>query len=136
MKKLSIKNYTYSLFVSLFAFLVATPAKAVSIMQGTSPGCLPKGSCTLNDFVVILVNASKNFLGLSGSMALLFFVYGGVVFLISGGSSEKVTKGKQILIGSVIGMVIIFTSYTVIGFILGALDVPGKDNWFTSESIF
>lgn len=86
------------------------------------------GDYSLNDFVQLAVNVSEKILGLVGSLALLAFVYGGIVFLISGGSSEKVEKGKQILIGAVIGLVIVFASYMIIQFTMDALGYKGVWN--------
>lgn len=86
------------------------------------------GNYSLNDFIQLAVNVSNKILGLVGSLALLAFVYGGVVFLISGGSSEKVEKGKQILIGAVIGLVIVFASYMIIQFTMDALGYKGVWN--------
>lgn len=122
-------------FNSLFVFLAAQKAKAFSIMSETSPDCLSKGDCGVNDFVKLGIAGTKLFLGLSGSVALLFFVYGGVMFLISAGNPERVSKGKQILIGSVIGIVVVFTSYTIIGFVLGALGITNTANWFTTTPL-
>lgn len=98
---------------------------------GTCPSGENCGDYSLNDFVQLAVNVSKTILGLVGSLALLAFVYGGIVFLISGGSSEKVEKGKQILIGAVVGLVIVFMSYTIIQFTLDAFGYKNLSAWNT-----
>lgn len=109
--------------------------------SGAGSGILPTptggkggdGDYSLNDFIQLAVNVSEKILGLVGSLALLAFVYGGIMFLISGGNSEKVEKGKQILIGAVVGLVIVFTSYMIIQFTMSALGVTGnwaKTGWF------
>lgn len=115
---------------------------------GGNSGILPpptggdkgEGDYSLNDFVQLAVNVSDKILGLVGSLALLAFVYGGIVFLISGGSSEKVEKGKQILLGAVIGLAVVFASYTIIQFTMSALGVQeaadggwAKTSWFTGK---
>jgi hypothetical protein len=41
------------------------------------------------------------------------------------GSSEKVTKGKNVIIWSTLGLVIIFTAYAVISFVLNFLYTGG-----------
>lgn len=60
-------------------------------------------------------------LGLSGAVALLMFVYGGFMWLISAGDAKKVQKGKDTFTYAVIGLVIIFTAYTAVNFIIDAL---------------
>ncbi len=79
------------------------------------------GDYEINDFVLILVYGVKAILGLVGSLALIMFVYGGLVLLTSAGNPEKVTKGKTIMINALIGIVIVFTSYMIIQFTLSAL---------------
>lgn len=91
------------------------------------------GDYTLNDFIQLAVNISKWLLGITGSLALLAFIYGGVVFLISAGNTEMVAKGKKIIIGAVIGLLIVFASYTIISFVFTAFEIPGRENWATSD---
>lgn len=62
----------------------------------------------------------KTVLGVVGALALAMFVFGGFTWLTSGGSPDKIKKGKDILMWAVIGLVIIFTSYTLVDFILTA----------------
>jgi hypothetical protein len=62
----------------------------------------------------------KAVLGIVGALALAMFVFGGFTWLTSGGSPDKIKKGKDILMWAVIGLIIIFTSYTLVDFILTA----------------
>jgi hypothetical protein len=95
-----------------------------------------KYNCGLNDLLNTAVKIASWLLGIAGSLTLLMFVYGGIMLLISGGSSERVGKGKTILTNSVIGLVIILLSFLIIGFVFKALGVKvdgtawSKINWF------
>jgi hypothetical protein len=75
-------------------------------------------SCTLNTFIALGVSLSDIILGLVGALTLAMFIYGGLVLLLSGGSAEKVSKGKEIILGSVVGLLIVFGSYTIIKFVV------------------
>lgn len=88
------------------------------------------GNYTLNDFMLLAINFSKFLLSITGALALLAFVVGGMMFLISAGSSEKVETAKKIIIGAVIGIFIVFTSYIIIGFVFKAMGI--ESNWFES----
>ncbi len=88
------------------------------------------GDYELNDFLQLAVNIAKWIEGIVGSLALLMFVYGGFVLLLSQGSSDKVAKGKSIIIGAVIGLVIVFVSWAVINFIVTG--IGGSANWNVS----
>lgn len=72
----------------------------------------PLGSgVTIESFIGRLVKA---ILGLSGSVALLMFVWGGFQYLIAGGDPKKVEKGKDTLKNAALGIVIIFFAYTLV----------------------
>jgi len=73
---------------------------------------------SLDGFIQLAVVVAKYILSITGALALLMFVYGGTMMLLSAGTPDKITKAKSILIGAIIGLVIVFTSYTIIGFIL------------------
>lgn len=60
----------------------------------------------------------KGALGIVGSLALVMFIYGGLVWMTSAGNEQRVKTGKDILIWATIGLVIIFTSYALVHFII------------------
>lgn len=57
-----------------------------------------------------LINLSLTFLG---TISLLLMLYAGILWFRAGADEEKVTKAKQIIIGSVIGIAITLTSYGI-----------------------
>jgi hypothetical protein len=57
-------------------------------------------------------------LGVVGSLALLMFIFGGLTWMTSAGSAERVTKGKGIMIWAALGLIIIFTSYALVRFVI------------------
>lgn len=71
----------------------------------------------------IIGNIIKTLLAIVGALALAMFVYGGFTWLTSGGSPERVKKGKDILIWAIIGLTVIFASYTLVDFLLRAFGV-------------
>lgn len=99
-------------------------------VQYSSNDCRESGDCQVNDFIVVAVRASEIILGIVGSLALLMFIYGGVIFLISAGNSEKVSQAKQIILGAIIGLAIVFTSWMIINFSMTALGYYQAGEWF------
>ena len=73
----------------------------------------------------IIGSAIKVFLGIVGSVALVMFFYGGYLWLISGGSSDKIKKGKETLIWATIGLVVIFGSGILVRTVINALQAAG-----------
>lgn len=76
-------------------------------------GCLP----------YYLGNVINGFFALSGIAAVILIIISGIRFLLSGGDAIKVAKAKTSLFYSVIGFLIILSSFLilrVISFITGA----------------
>jgi len=80
------------------------------------------GEYEISDFVMFLIKISDFILGIVGSLALLFIIYGGVLFLISGGNKDTVAKGKRAIVGAVIGLILVFLSFTIINFVMEGLN--------------
>lgn len=53
-------------------------------------------------------------MGLLGSLALAVFVYGGFMFLTSGGNDEKVKKGTNAMLYAAIGVFLVLASYVIL----------------------
>ena len=102
---------------SIFYFLVAfTPALAAEkVVELVNP--LGKGT-TVFTLIGRLIQA---FLGLVGSIALVIFIYAGIILLTSAGQSEKIKKAKDALIWTSIALVIIFSSYALVNFVISGL---------------
>ena len=60
----------------------------------------------------------NGFLGITGTIALVMFIYGGITWLTSGGVPDKIKKGKDIFLWSVVGLIIIFSSYLMVDFVI------------------
>jgi hypothetical protein len=74
-----------------------------------------EGSDDPNVLIGKVINAA---LGVVGSLALLMFIYGGFTWMLAAGNNEKVEKGKNILIWATLGLVVIFSAYAIVNFVL------------------
>ena len=110
--------------ILFFALLFS--ARQISA-AGILPTCAETGRWTLCDIVQTAINFGIFLFGIVGALVLLFFFYGGFMMLISGGASEKVKKGKDILVNATIGLFIVFAAYTGVNFVVAI--VTGGWNW-------
>lgn len=78
----------------------------------------PVDTCSLDGMVGLGLVATKFILGMVGSVALLAFVWGGFQMILAAGDSGKVKKGRDSITAAVIGLVIVFTSYILVQFIM------------------
>ena len=106
-----MKHLKYILLNGIVLLLSASPALAALENPLGTGATIP----------ILIGRIIRAILGLSGVVALLMFVYGGVLYLISAGDSKKVQKGKDTFTHAVIGLVIIFTAYTLVDFVIKAL---------------
>jgi len=141
-------------------FFVISPVLAATCNPfldkiGVKDGCLIPPNCTsatassdvnvcgLNELLQVVVNFTQLLLGVTGSLALLAFLYGGVLWIISSGKQEMIEKGKQAIQAAVIGLLIMLGSWLIVNTTIGAL-TGGEigataqifnQNWFTSQKI-
>lgn len=122
-----------SLFYLINLVLVGVFVLNISIVFGGGPGGTAGSNTTLtnpigindpNLFIGKLINSA---LGVVGSIALVMFIYGGFRWLTSAGSKDGVTAGKETIIWATFGLVIIFTSYAIVNFILKDVLLPGSN---------
>lgn len=71
----------------------------------------PIGVSTIQGLFSKIIRAG---VGLAGSFALAVFVWGGVLWMTARGDTSQVKKAKSILTQALIGLLLIFFSYTII----------------------
>lgn len=100
-KKSNILTFFLVIFFTLFAF----GAKADIIFNN------PSGIKNVNAAVVNIVNW---LLGITSAVAILFLVYGGVVYATSLGDDRKMEEGKQIVTYAILGLFVVLISYSIV----------------------
>ncbi len=109
--------------ISRLAFplmLLALPLAAAAQTK-LLPPCTATGDCGITDMLAVVVNLTEYLIGITGAVALLFFVYGGFTFVLAAGDKAKVGKAVGILKSAVIGIAIIFSSGILVRFATQAL---------------
>ena len=118
-----------TLSILMGAIFLLTMAPVVNAAFPGEPivpaGCLKEGApadqCGLKEMVDVAVNISKLILGLLGSVTLLFFIYGGFVWITAAGNTQRIEQGKKVLEGALVGLIIVLSSWLIIYFITAAL---------------
>lgn len=129
-----IVRYKHSALVILFAAIWLTPrlvfAQAVKQIWPLIPAnCLGAArQCGLSDMVQVAVNLAGIMLGLLGSVTFLIFIYGGLTWLTAAGNAERISRGRKVFEGALVGLVIVLSSWVIINFIIAALTgkAPGE----------
>ena len=103
------------ILVTIFAISYVSFATAEKTVQLPNP---LKGQ---DDIPTLVGNIINYVLGILGVLALVMFIYGGLMWMTSEGAPDKIKKGKDTLIWAILGLVLIFFSYALLDFILKAL---------------
>ncbi|MBD3247934.1 hypothetical protein GF382_01430 [Candidatus Falkowbacteria bacterium] len=113
MKKIIISIMLLTLFLSpTFVFAAAgnnPPAEPVTLDNPLGENVTPQ------QVIGQIINAV---LGIVGSLALIMFIWGGLVWMTAAGSPEKISQGRMILLWATIGLVVVFSSFTLVRFII------------------
>jgi len=122
------KHRNYIIILLVFNLFFWAKQSKAQILAGVP--CISSGNCTLCNMLQVVINIGTFIQGIVGSICLLFFVYGGFVWLTSGGAQEKVKKGREIITNSIIGMLIVLLAYFIVMTIINVVSGTTWD-WST-----
>ena len=75
------------------------------------------GSGNYKNPVYHIINVAADIIAVIGGIAgVITIIIGGMNYVTSGGNSESITKGKNRIIGALIGLVIIALAWTIVSF--------------------
>lgn len=77
------------------------------------------------DIAIVIGNVIRFFLAFTGLILIVFIVYGGITWAMSGGNEESIKKAKGIMTNAVIGLAIVFLAYALSSFIIQRLQEIG-----------
>lgn len=101
-------SFAYSLTFDPSVSGITTPLKTYSKLGSKDPAYI----------VFTIVNTSLIFLGM---ITIVLILVAGFMWLFAGGEEEKIKKAKDILKGSVTGLVIVMASYGLAQYIFTAI---------------
>lgn len=109
---------TVALVVTFALFLLGNAALAQEEALETVGEFAGLPQTDIRYIVAQLIRAA---IGLVGVIFVVLVIYGGFLFMTSGGDGAKVAKAKAVLRNGAIGLVIVLASYSIASFILNAL---------------
>ncbi len=139
MKKLTLKTIGKILGVLLVAVLLVnfapeTLANNAALSEGGQGLAIPTGDAqlssdirqdrSLGELITLMVNFFTGFLGF---IAVIVFIYAGVLMVVAGGNDEQITKAKKIMTYAAIGLLVVILSFSIVSFITSAGQGGGLD---------
>jgi Type IV secretion system pilin len=83
-------------------------------INANSPLCQDKGK-TVNGTITTTINLVLYFLG---AISVLVIIFAGILYALSGGDANSVTKAKNTLLYAVIGLIVAMLAYAIVNFVL------------------
>lgn len=128
MTKKVFRNLVFvSIFLAIFAFCLydislalAADSNDISTGLDTVAGASGAG-LVKSDLKLVIGKIIKVILGFLGVIALGLVLYGGYLYMTSGGEPDKVNKAKQWIINAGIGLAIILLSYAIVSFVISKI---------------
>lgn len=103
------------------------------VIERLLPACVFRddvsGECRhVNVFIKVAIDIADYVLSIVGALALVVFVYGGVLMVISAGDADRVQSGKNAMIAAFIGLIVIFGAYILVKFFANVVGVQSGFN--------
>lgn len=93
--------------------------------------------CSFCDIALIFTNAANIIATAVSGASLLMFIIGGMMMIFSNGNEERVSSGRKILVGTVIGLLIVFLAWFAVNVIVRltaqASTGTANDSIFTTQ---
>ena len=131
MIKISLRNIIYSLLF-ITCLVLASLVKPVSaftcpdktIREGESVSALSEcnvekteGEKSLMSNVSMLINV---FTSVMGFLAIGMIIYGGFMLLTAQGDPARIKRGKDVVLYSVIGLILVVLAYAIVNFVMNS----------------
>ena len=123
--KQTLKSLTWDkvVLVALALAIAITPMFAIlprvgqaQLIDQFAQDC-PQGTgvrCNEGDLGSIFVTIINWALAIAFILAVIFLIYGGFRYILSGGNEESAKSGRQAIFNSLIGIVIVVLSYVIV----------------------
>jgi hypothetical protein len=112
------------IFIAFFLFLSFNAEASIfgNALKNTASGTDYGEPASVPQYIAGIV---KVLLTLIGIVFVALIIYGGFLYMTAMGESDKVKKGKNVIIASVIGLIIILSGYSIAYFVALQLEQPG-----------
>ncbi len=143
-----MKKFLVGLFILLGVLVLAHP-----ILAEGEPGANEKSKSSLKNAIanqndafggdkgagygrpsdarLIAASGIQVFLSFMGTLFSIYTVYAGFIYMTSAGNEEKITKARGMITHGVIGVAVIFMSYTIVYFIYKSVIFAQADQFGT-----
>ena len=122
-----MNNFKKFSLIAIFLLLITSLAPAQGLVQCGNPG---QPACNLCSFLELVKNIINFAIQITFAFAGLFITWGAFVIMTAGGSEARVEEGKKMMTTAVIGLVIMLSSWLILGTVIQIITgSPSKLPW-------
>jgi uncharacterized protein YpmB len=126
LRKINIIGLITGLFLVLFGVMVYfLPVSAQSLISNTqdplglaAPATVGLANTDVRIFIAKIIRVA---LGMLGIIFVVIMLFAGFEWMTAGGNDEKVSQAKKRIYSGAIGLLIIFTSFSLTNFVINKL---------------
>ena len=108
----------------ILATLISS-SQAFAVPVNACPKFGGSSLCTLkaNNFGAVISNVITTLVVIAIIIAVIFLVWGGIKWIMSGGDKAKVESARNTIIGGIVGLILVFLAYFIITLVAGLFGV-------------
>ena len=120
MKKISklILSTTLAFVLALMGF---SNVSALTLREGAEAARCDDCPTNLFGETGVIRQISNTLIFIIGIIAVIMLIWGGLRYVVSGGDAKKVTDAKNTILYAIIGLIISFMAFAIVGFVVDAL---------------
>jgi len=115
--KYMTKNKLLKIIVLAFSFPMLASAQQ-GLHQLPPTGGVANVSGSVEEIILRYINIA---LSIVAVLVVAFLIYGGFLYITSGGNEESAERGKKVITNAIIGLVIIIFSFVIVNVIINTL---------------
>ena len=116
LSKITVKNRWLWLMAAVIFFAPLLSQAQVSL---DLPGSF--ANLASQDIKVTIGNLVQIVIGFLGVLVVLYMLYGGFLWMTSGGDEKKIEQAKKMIVAAVIGLLIVLAAFSITSFIVNSL---------------
>lgn len=98
------------------------------------PSCDPVAGCGKAELIQLASNLFNFLISLAMFITVIFTLWGGFIFLTSGGSTDRIERGKKTITAAIVGLIIVLVAWVTINILMDFF-TNCTGSWYIFESL-
>lgn len=120
------------LAIVMTANIIMNTIRVVLVSNGKMGDCVTTNCVNPGDMIMNIIGWV---VAISGLVAVIFLIYGGILYITSTGDASKVKKAKDTILYAIIGLIIVALAQIISAFVAGAIRNSSENASIEQNSI-